>query len=317
MNQRHSPIFIVGCGRSGTTLLRVMLDSHPQIGIPLESLFVIDYLQARTSIPMSVLQELMAQEYEIKEWGLRVCVDDLRDCETPQELVDRVHFLYLQDRGKVRWGQKTPRFVRYGELLKTTYPEAKFVHIVRDPRAVVNSLIRSRSHRSNAYYGALRWIRDVQAGLALKQEYGDDVLAIRYEDLVSVPEETLKRVSAFLGVDYHPAVLSYHEQGTHEYKAYHSVARVEKPPDSDRIEAWRRHLTGAQVALIEAICAETMEELGYVRESDAQRVTALQVALATCQRMVGLFQQLLHYLTYRPGYLFCVAKRRLRLAMAL
>ena len=311
-----SPFFIVGCGRSGTTLLRTMLNQHPQIAIPLESLFIIDYLRAKQK-PIPVLQRLMAQEYELVEWGLEVSVDDLTGCTTAKDLVDRVHELYMRQHGKTIWGQKTPRFVRYGELLRAAYPQAKFIHVVRDSRAVVSSLMRSDVHQSNAYFGAQRWVKDVKAGLALKERYPTDVLEVRYENLVSKPEAVLHEVCSFLGLHFHPAVLDYQETSAREYGGYYDKvhSNLKQAPDTSRIEAWRKHLSVKEIAVVELFCGEVMQRLGYPPDFENPTVEPWRILYLKAQRFDGIFRQAKHYLLKRPHYLTCNLRRKARLSL--
>ena len=177
----NSPFFIIGCGRSGTTLLRNILNHHPKIAIPLESLFIIDYLSAKDSVPIDTMRSLIAREYEIEEWGMEIAPDDLAGASTAKDLIIAVHKAYMEIHGKAMWGQKTPRFIRHGDLLKATFPDCRFIHVIRDPRAVASSLIQSNVHRSNAYYATLRWLNDVREGLRLKDRYEKDLLEIRYD----------------------------------------------------------------------------------------------------------------------------------------
>lgn len=317
LHSTGAPFFIVGCGRSGTTLLRTMLNHHPQIAIPVESLFMVDYLRASPSVPVSLLARLLVNDYEFREWGMVVSVADLEGCATAKDLMDRIHELYVAQQGKQFWGQKTPRFIRYGELLKTHYSRALFIHVIRDPRAVVNSLIRSNLHRSNAYYAAKRWVKDVQMGLALKQEYPGDVLELHYEALVSSPVEVLKQVCAFLGVDFHPDMLSYHQMGKEEYTPFFDQihARLSEPPRLDRVEAWRSSLSPRQAALVEALCADTMRLVGYEPDREPEPVDAAYVASLKLHRLWGLTGQIAHRLTRRFRPLFSFVWRKLRLGL--
>lgn len=312
-----SPFFIVGCGRSGTTLLRTILNHHPKVAIPLESLFIIDYLRSGSRVPPEKLRELMTMEFEISEWGMRVTSGDLKDCTTAKELIDKVHDLYAAKHGKVIWGQKVPRFVRFGDLLKSNYPRAKFIHLIRDPRAVVSSLIRSNVHRSNAYYASLRWLKDVRAGLDLKERYAEDVLEVRYEELVKRPKGTTERVCSFLGLDFDPAMLSYHKTNRSEYSSYYSKVhnKLAQPPNRDRIEAWRSHLSNRQQSLIESLCAQTMLLLDYRPDKSPKRTSNSYTTYLKFQRRVGFLRQLLYYLIYRPRYITCNLRRKVALKL--
>ncbi|MCD4686031.1 MAG: sulfotransferase [Anaerolineae bacterium] len=313
---QQAPFFIVGCGRSGTTLLRTMLNHHSHVAIPLESLFIIDYLRTPNPPDPAMLRRLLLREHELVEWGLAFTEADFDGCVTVQDFIDRAHTLYAKQHDKAIWGQKTPRFVRHGALLKRAYPHAKFVDVQRDPRAVVSSLIRSNVHRSNALYAARRWQRDIAAGLELEQDYPGDVLHIRYEDLITATEAVLRDVCAFLDLPFESSLLDYHKTGTVEYGAYYNQihAKLNQAPDASRLEAWRKHLAQRQIALVESICGELMDQLEYARETDAQ-VAPGYVRRLKLERVVGFGRQIWTYITLRRGALVSMFRRRLRLGL--
>jgi hypothetical protein len=265
-----APFFIVGCGRSGTTLLRTMLNQHSQLAIPLESLFIVDYLRADPTTPPQTFLKLILKEYEFHEWAIPFSAADFDGCVTAQDFIDRAHALYMQQYGKVIWGQKTPRFVRFGKLLKQHYPGAKFIHVIRDPRAVVSSLIRSNVHHSNAYFAARRWLRDTNAGLSL-QEYS-----------------------------------GYYAQ-IHE--------NLNQAPDKSRIEAWRKHLSATQIAVIEAVCADEMPALGYALDGSGDPVSSGVIWRLKTERVLGLYKQIWHNYATRRGYLTSFLRRKFALSL--
>lgn len=315
----HPPFFIVGCARTGTTLLRTMLNQHSQVAIPLESLFIIDYLRGDPRTPREVFLKLILKEYEFHEWNIPFTERDFDGCSSAREFVDRAHELYLRHFAKTIWGQKTPRFVRYAPLLKRHYPGAKFIHVMRDPRAVASSLIRSNVHKSNAYFAARRWLRDVRAGIAIQQKYSTDAFSVRYEDLVASPETWLRQICEFLQIDFEPALLAYHEKGTAEYGRYYARihAKLNEAPDPGRIEAWRSHLTARQIALIESICGDTMRETGYALDYQEHHVSGLYTGWLRTQRIEGLGSQIVHNAVTRRGYLTSFLRRKLALSLFL
>jgi len=154
------------------------------VAIPLESLFIADYLRSTVRWSPDQIKQHIVREPELREWGLRVSVGDLGKCRTVGEVIVRLHELYAESKGKKHWGQKTPRLVRYLPLLADHFPDARFIHLVRDPRAVVSSLIRSEVHRSTPWYGARRWVMDVQAGLDFETQHPERIMRLSYEALV-------------------------------------------------------------------------------------------------------------------------------------
>ncbi|MBD3249363.1 hypothetical protein GF336_04935 [Candidatus Woesearchaeota archaeon] len=307
-----SPFFIIGCGRSGTTLLRSMLNSHKDVAIPLESLFIIDYLKTKKTI--NVLKKLIVDEYEIKEWGIDITYNDVKDVNDKKELISRIHNIYTSKNNKRIWGQKTPRFVRYGKLLKRHYPDSKFIHIIRDPRAVVSSLIESNVHKSNVLYGSRRWVNDVRKGIVLKERHPEDVLEIKYEHLVSNPKKELEKICKFLEIKFDENMLKYYKSKK-EYREYYSRihSKLSKPVDKKSISKWELKLDKKQVMLIENICGELMEKLGYKRRYKRKKTGLLYVLLLKIERKLKLFSQFKHYFLKRKEYIYSFLKRKIKL----
>jgi len=313
------PFFIVGCGRSGTSLLRTMLDHHPAICVPPEALCLIDLLRARNADARRLRRTMLA-DHEIRAWGVPLDESSYADCTTAAELIDRVHRLRAQHLGKPGWGHKTPRFVRHTELLRDAFPDARFVHVVRDPRAVALSFMRSPVHRSNPLYAARRWRRDAGAGRELTDAHPDRAIEVRYEDLVTAPRETIERTCGFLGIAFDERTLAYHRDAADEIADSHRAihARLAAPPDPARIHAWRDALTPAQVRTIETIAGPLMDRFGYARDqTDAARRTlpAIDAAGYRLQRLVGLSGQITYALRRRGGFLPNFVSRKIRLGL--
>ncbi|TFH33726.1 MAG: sulfotransferase [Anaerolineales bacterium] len=312
----QAPIFIVGCGRSGTTLLRNFIHAHPEIAIPPESLFIIDYLRAAGHSDIHALIRLILGEPEIREWGLSLRLVDLEDCKMVPQVIERLHLLYAHSMKKRRWGQKTPRFIRHLELLGNHFPEAKFIHLIRDPRAVANSLIRSDVHRSTPYHAAKRWMMDVGAGLAYEQAFPERIMRIRYEDLVSRPEDTLTSVFGFLEMDYYPYLL-HNTSGDADYsKFYENIhANLNRPVSADHVKRWTTELSPGAIETIEIICAELMERMGYEPVSASISLKEIDVNKMKAQRVTGVFLQAFRYFRYRRSYLPYLLYRKFRLGL--
>lgn len=312
--QESAPFFIVGCGRSGTSLLRGLLNAHSQIAIPTESLFMIDYLRARDRFSYAELVDLLLKEPEIVEWGLAVDKEDLAGCASIPEALHELSRRYAAKEGARLWGQKTPRFVRYMELLGNAFPEARFVHVIRDPRAVVNSLIRSDVHRSNPYHGSRRWNIDVTAGLKFEADHPDRVLQVRYEELVSGPGETLQNILDFLDLAFEDSLLKV-PVGTEDYSTFYDRIHqnLAEGINSRHIDKWKDQLSLTEVALIESMAAELMERLGYDRVGSSIQVPDTFRLRMQIRRAIGLPLQLLKYIRHRRRYLLYTLKRKRKL----
>ncbi len=312
-----APFFVVGCGRSGTTLLRNMLTAHPQLAIPVESLFMVDYLRAAPDASPERLKRLIVNDYEFREWGLPLTRDDLDGCHTPLDMMNRIHALYCEQQGKPYWGQKTPRFVRHGALVKQHYPNGRFINVIRDPRAVVNSLMKSNLHRSNPYYGSHRWVMDVQFGLALAEQFPGDVYHVTYEDLVTQPVETLTDLCQFIGVSFDPAMVEEHMQNRDDFSQIFDQihARLEGPIQTSRVDAWRKRLTARDIALIESITGALMVEVGYQPDRLDIKVPAAYVSWLRLQRYWALLLQIIDRVFRWRRQLGSYVWRKLRLGL--
>lgn len=318
IHEATPPFFIVGCARSGTTLLRTMLDNHPDVAIPVESLFIIDYLRVREQVNLERVKKLILKEFEFREWQVSISQDELDQFNTVGEIIRYLHEVYVKSREKRFWGQKTPRFIRHGLLLKEVYPDARFIHIRRDPRAVANSLQNSNVHSSNHYFGAKRWLRDVTAGQDLKRDLPDDVLEISYEQLVSDPQATLREVTQFLNLSYTDTMLEQRKSSSDEYSGYFSGihSNLSKSLQKDRIDAWRDVLTPQQIAMIESICSPLMQEVDYSPEFLDVEVDDALIQSYRRDRMVrGIPGQIRQYLNGRTYHLFYSIWRKQRLGL--
>ena len=294
-----------------------MLNRHSELAIPLESLFLIDYLRADGRVSIDLLRQLAVREFELREWGLSLDDRSLAGCGSAREIIETLHKTYATQNGKNRWGQKTPRLVRYGRLLKQTWPGARFIFMVRDPRAVVASLTRSNVHRSNAFYGARRWVRDCEAGLALEESWPESVLRIRYEDLVKDPAAQLEVICRFLDLSMEPGMLIDNAGRDPAYGSYYDEIhrRVGEAPDAKRADAWREELAVRDIAVIEAVCADTMSRLDYQPSITQPRPSSGYLLRLRLQRIPGFLGQLAHYIAKRRPYLSCTLNRKYRLGL--
>ena len=265
-------MFVVGVARSGTTLLRWMLEEHPRIAIPIESHWIVELARRRRRWSPKRQEEVLAEvlsnpkyrRWWMSEHEVRTAVRD--QPSSYSGLVAAVFSVYAARRGKPRWGDKTPWYVRHLELLDELFPNAVFVHIIRDGRDVAASLAEMGERRSIA--GAANYwrvaVNDARsAGLRIGP---GRYCEIRLEDLIARPDATLRRVCTALGETYTPQMLSYTRRASalEEYDAgsrwwYRHLAR----PPTPGLRDWRSGLSASERRRAEAICAPLLEELGY------------------------------------------------------
>jgi hypothetical protein len=183
------------------------------------------------------------------------------------EAVRRVYALYAEAHGKTRYGDKTPPFLMHLPMLAQEFPEARFVHLVRDGRDVVLSLREQRFAPSSFAGAAEYWAGRVSRARQAGERLGPDrYREVRYEDLVSDPERELRRLCEFLDLDFRPEMLAYRQEDlariplTERMKAS-GAARPPGPSGRD----WRSQMTPRQLAVVEAVAGEELEAFGYGR----------------------------------------------------
>jgi len=265
-DQVARPFFIVGCGRSGTTLLREMLNAHPRLGIPPECPFLIDYLRAPQLVADKAAR-LLAREPFVRDWNLGITEEDLAGCSTVPEVIGRFHSLYLERTHGTRWGQKTPKFVRHLPLLSRAFEDAQFIHLVRDGRAVATSYLRATWGPTNLIAAAHYWRRNVLLGLRFAKSAPGRCLVVRYEDLVADPASEISRVLAFLDEPFDDRVVRYHE---HSSCVLPAVTRKQfsllgKPITRNRAMDWKRRLSEKRIVAFESVAGPLLHRLGYER----------------------------------------------------
>jgi hypothetical protein len=208
------PIFIVGCPRSGTTLLREILDSHPSIACGPESRM----LWALRQIEERNWSTLVGFGLSLDEWHANV-----------RTLFEAFHQRYAQRHGKTRWADKSPDYALLLDYVNTLYPRAQIVHMVRDPRDVIDAWRRFYGPRSGIR-AARAWVRYVGAARRFAQlQLEERMTTVRYEDLVRRPEETLRKLFSWLGEPWDDAVLRFGER-RHTLAAGRLWPGEDKPP---------------------------------------------------------------------------------------
>lgn len=282
---------VVGSPRSGTTMLRLMLDAHPELAVPPETGFLIlgkDLAGTGRELRERFFQTVTGFPAEAPGWGdFHIPADRFHarlqeiDPFTAAEGFRLFYRMYAERFGKARWGDKTPNYCRHLTNIGRLLPEARFVHLVRDGRdAAVSLRQRWFSPGHDIAVQAHHWRDNVlkarRQGAACRH-----YLEVRYEDLVCETEAVLRRICSFAELEFHPDLLRFHEraparvaehQGRYRGDGSAVVTRVERlrqqasshlPPDPRRIGAWRQALTGEEVRCFEEIAGDLLRVFGY------------------------------------------------------
>jgi protein-tyrosine sulfotransferase len=261
-----APILIGGCGRSGTTLLRVILDSHPNLCCGPESNL---FLVGKT-------HRLNLEEIAFRfDFSAARIVEMQRSSASLAEFIDRFFAAYALARGKPRWAEKTPKDVTVLDFIFAHFPQAKFLHVIRDGRDVACSLRTHPRHqvvdgqlvplhtRNPWELGVTRWVDDVRAGRAFRLDarYRE----IRYEEVIGKPEPTLRALFEFIGEPWDDRVLKFHaERGSsRDVRKFPQNPEATRALYADAVSRWRTEMTRAEADIFKARAGALLIELGY------------------------------------------------------
>ena len=262
------PIFIVGSPRSGTTLLRNMLNRHPAIAICHETYF--HHLVYRRRHAFGNLNNLgnrrrLVEEYLSTERVTSMGIDLqaleetlLREGTSYETFFASLLRFYAQANSKRRCGEKSPRHAVFTETLCQWFPGAFIIHILRDPRDVVASLLRMPWASRSVLTNSDTWLRCNLGAWRSRQRPG--YLQVRYEELATRPEEELRRICAFVGEEYTPVMLTPSPDRSQHLPWFQ---RAQEAVTTARLGKWRVQLTAGQIALIEWKVGPHLRTFGY------------------------------------------------------
>jgi hypothetical protein len=275
MPAHERPIFLVGCPRSGTTLLSAMLHAHPRIAMPPETRFLMRVYERRARFgDLSVAGNRRELARAITAKRTRFADLGLDRARTIEEIVDGpptigsatgiVWRQFADSRGKARWGEKRPAYWQNMDVVLRLFPDAQIIHLVRDGRACVASLKQVHWYRGAAD-AAVSWSlaeRELtRLGAALPS---DSYVHVRYEDLLANPGAELARLCAFLGEEFDEVMLDHAAAARDivpDRKTWHD--RTKGEIDIDRIDAWRTTLAPDEIGLVERVLGRGLVERGY------------------------------------------------------
>lgn len=286
-DQEAAP-FIVGVPRSGTTLLRLMLDAHPALAIPPETHFVAEVAQRGAAhISAEGFGKFLVQSERWTDFRLSAAefLDALKGLQpfTRSAGLRCFYRLYARRFNKNRWGDKTPLYGLHMRAIQSLLPEAHFVHIIRDGRDAFLSEQKTwwwdGGHLDIGVH-AKTW-KDTIAATRRNARFCHHFLEVRYEDLLRDPARTLKRVCAYLSLPFRPEMLRYHDSAPQrlrelgnlcepdgtvratktERRSIHKLAH--RPPDPSRIGCWRKEMSHAGQTTYQKIAGKLLQNLGY------------------------------------------------------
>jgi hypothetical protein len=271
----RGPIFLAGADRSGTTLTYALLASHPNIAIAHlgSNMWTFFFGQHGDLGRPENFERCLAAMLQYKHVQIlnpnpdRIRKEFWQGPTTYARLFALIQDHYAEQSGKQRWGDKTSYIERYADPIFAAYPTAKMIHMIRDPRDRYASAITIWPHGRGQVGGATaRWLYSVRLANRNQRRHSDRYKVVRYETLVSQPEETLREICTFLGEDYDPAMLTMqgaerflHKGGNSSY-GKHGQGAISTAP----IGRFRKTISGREIAFIQAYAKRDMIAYNYV-----------------------------------------------------
>jgi len=283
----QGPIFIVGMPRSGTKLLRGLLNGHSQIFIPLnETEFLPAWIRRWASFGnlsnrhtfMEFYQQFVDTFYfqnRMAEHGEQIrpdvwynrCAGDFSIANVFEQLIRHDAEVPV---GAI-WGDKSPSYLKHMDDIRAIYPQAKFIHLIRDARDYVLSL--EKAFGKNKLRAAQRWNDAMLLAKVQGERLGTDFIEVRYEDLVDEPQIQAKRLCEFIGVPFEGSMVRLNRATENLGDTKGSTQIV-----SGNYGKYQTQMNGAELERVESYCAEGLRLVGYAVEQykgPNQRLTPL------------------------------------------
>ncbi len=254
--------FIVGCGRSGTTVLQQALNRHSRIVIPPET----RYFSALLFTPRTRQQLFRRIAYDL-QIDFPILSARLSNAAAARALYSEIARRYLnrlRKSGETWFGEKSGENLFHVYRIRKLWPDAKFILMYRDGRDVALSLTKVPWAHPDLYVNYAVWLYYARLHRAALAEHPECIYPIRYEDFVAAPQEHLRRILAFLQLDYEPQIADRfgNSEGVPAWElAWKS--RALEPINQSRVGIWRTELSPAQVALLEGFGGRALTRLGY------------------------------------------------------
>ena len=268
------PLFIMGCPRSGTTLVSQILDSHSRIAVYHEThyfpVFRPDLHRYGNLGRPSNLRRLIQDIFEtIRAQGLvePPAVEEIIESliePTFEGVLSTLLHVHARRQGKARGGDKTPDHFRYLEEILEKFPDSPIIFVMRDPRDTILSFKRTFGTTNRT--ALLMW------NAAFMSYWGsrDSVHLVRYEELAQNPAETVKAICDFIGEPYEADMLRFFERTPETVRALPKVGKLVRPVDSGSVGNFQR-MPPQEIEQIEYACAYGMEAMGYSFTTSAAR----------------------------------------------
>jgi hypothetical protein len=284
MRLPERPIFVVGCPRSGTTMLQLMLHAHPRIAIPPETRFLMAAYDARSgfgdlrdpanrlALARWIVERKATRFADLGIDGQQVTEQIVAGPPTLGSALAIVLRAYADRFGKERWGDKRPGYFQRIPALRRMFPDAQVVQLIRDGRDCVASLKEMDWYKHDAHHALATWVESIEAGDRAARSLGPGAYhRMYYERLISDPAGELGALCAFLGEDFDPAMCEPGQVAAvavPDRKVWH--ARTHEEVTTARAGTWRTRLSPSEIGLCESVAGDQLRRHGYEVDGTAR-----------------------------------------------
>lgn len=279
------PIFVVGCPRSGTTMLGLMIHAHPRLAMPPESRFVISTWRKRHRFgDLQTDQQRRALAAMVTRKGSKVKDLGLRPAEVQEQILAAPPTLgsafgvvfreFARNHGKARWGDKRPAYYQEVDVLLRLFPDAQIVHVIRDGRANVASLKRMPWWPHDSVGSMAAWsLSEYCMRRNQKRLPADTFHVVRYESLVSDPRTVVGELCDFLHEDFDEAMLEPHRVTDVVPERKHWHGNLRSSVNQSAVDSWRSGLEPWELGLMETAHRAKLLRNGYELSGAGKRPT--------------------------------------------
>lgn len=284
-----SPIFIVGCPRSGTKLIRDLLRSHPNITFPDESHFIPKLYKAygnpQSEREACKLAATILKLHWVKSWGLSLEPSSFAHYRYYRQVVSRIFEEWARKENKPRWGDKTPQYLTEIPTLIELFPSCKIIHIYRDGRDVSLSWVRTEFGPGNIFTAAMYWENLVSTGRRMGAMIPPETyLEIRYETLLNQPSEVMKCACEFLDEPFTEEVLKLNtlrDSIDRTALGNRRLTRHDSRTEIDRSNygKWKKAMLFYDQIIFESVAGDLLRTLGYETRGVGRRISPSEKCL--------------------------------------
>ena len=327
----NSPIYIGGPDRCGKTTMRAFLASHPRIAIPSvgSNMWTYFYGQYDDLAKKANFERCLEAMLDYKHVALlepdpaRIRQEFWQGPPTYARLFDLFLVHYAEREGKPRRGAQTGLIERYTEHLIAAYPGVKIIHMLRDPRDRYEASLALWPNGKGLVGGATaRWLYSLNLAKRYQRRYPDQYMIVRYEDMVTWPEQTIRKVCDFLNEEFVPTMLTMDGALKHREQLTKG-AKLEPgaiPVSPDYIGGYKGKVSPREIAFMQIFAGRSMQEHGYKLEPHPQSLADILhfsvvewplnlVRMAAWWTVEGLQQTFPGYVRRKPGRRMILTKR--------